>query len=94
MTKIARCGLIALMLLAGAETASAQTNQGGSSTDSGEQFKSAGRNIGAAASNIGEGIKQGAIRTWEAVKAGASAASDKFRESSANASAPPASGSH
>ena len=92
MTKIAQGGLIAMILLASAGMAMAQTNQAGSSSDPGEQFKSAGQNIGSAANNFGEGIKQGAIHAWEAVKAGASAAADKLKESSATASSQPVGG--
>ncbi|HEV8016814.1 MAG TPA: hypothetical protein VGP48_14845 [Stellaceae bacterium] len=94
MTKIARGGLIALILLTSAGIAMAQTGQSGSSSDPGEQFKSAGQNISAAANNVGEGIKQGAIHAWQAVKAGASAAADKFKESSSAASSQPGGGSH
>ncbi len=49
-----------------------------SGTSTGDQFRNGAQQIGEGASNIGQGIKQGAIQTWEAVKAGAQAASDKF----------------
>lgn len=45
-----------------------------------EQFRAGFRQIGDGAQQVGEGIKQGAINAWEAVKAGASAASEKFQE--------------
>ena len=45
-----------------------------------EQFKAGLQQIGDGAQHVGEGIKQGAIQAWEAVKAGASAASEKFQE--------------
>jgi hypothetical protein len=70
--------LIAVSVLsAGLPSASAQSNQD-SSPSAGDQFKNGAQRIGEGATNIGEGIKQGAIQTWEAVKAGANAASDKF----------------
>jgi hypothetical protein len=45
-----------------------------------EQFKIGLQHIGDGAQHVGEGIKQGAIHAWEAVKAGASAASEKLHE--------------
>jgi hypothetical protein len=49
-----------------------------SSGDPGDQFKSAGQHIGTAARQIGQGVKEGAVRTWDAVKAGANAAGQKL----------------
>ena len=48
------------------------------SGDVAQQFKSGADRVGEGATQIGEGIKQGAIMTWEAIKAGASAATAKF----------------
>lgn len=42
------------------------------------QFKSGAERVGEGATQIGEGIKQGAIMTWEAIKAGAAAATTKL----------------
>ncbi len=42
------------------------------------QFKSGAKQVGEGAMQIGEGIKNGAIVTWEALKAGAAAVSSKF----------------
>ncbi|MGH7013645.1 MAG: hypothetical protein ACREEL_05730 [Stellaceae bacterium] len=39
-----------------------------------DQFKSGADRVGAGAAQIGEGIKDGAIMTWQAIKAGAAAA--------------------
>jgi hypothetical protein len=43
-----------------------------------DQFKSGADRVGEGATQIGEGIKQGAIMTWDAIKAGANAVADKF----------------
>lgn len=43
-----------------------------------QQFKSGAERVGEGATQIGEGIKQGAIMTWEAIKAGAAAATTKL----------------
>jgi hypothetical protein len=68
--------LIAVLVTLGATTAFAQSDQGSVSG----QFKSGAQSIGQGAASIGEGIKNGAIKTWDAVKAGAQAAGDKFNE--------------
>ena len=43
-----------------------------------QQFKSGADRVGEGAAQIGEGIKEGAIVTWEAIKAGAVAVAAKF----------------
>lgn len=88
MHDIKRWGLGAVFFLAVTGTALAETNGDATSASAGDQFKSAGQNIGAAAQKIGQGIKQGAIQTWEAVKAGTSAAADKFNGHPTTAPAP------
>lgn len=62
-------------------TASAQTTDtpAPKNGDTADQFKEGAQRIGEGAERIGEGIKQGAIQTWDAVKAGASAAADKIQ---------------
>lgn len=52
-------------------------------------FNSGVQQIGAGAEKIGEGIKKGAIQTWEAVKAGASAAAAKFNGPGASSTTSP-----
>jgi hypothetical protein len=89
MHDVKRLGLGTVFLLAVTGTALAETNGDATSASAGDQFKSAGQNIGAAAQKIGQGIKQGAIQTWEAVRAGASAASDKLNGHSTVAPTPP-----
>jgi hypothetical protein len=62
------------------------------SSDAANQFKVGAQRVGEGAQRIGEGIKQGAILTWEALKAGASAVADKLdggHRSPKNTSAPP-----
>jgi hypothetical protein len=77
--------IVAIMafVLGGGCPSVAQTS-GSQPTSSGvaQQFKSGADRVGEGATQIGEGIKQGAIMTWEAIKAGASAASAKFSGSS------------
>jgi hypothetical protein len=85
---------IAMIVLAAWSGApSAQTSdKPATSGDTADQFKSGAQRIGEGAEKIGEGIKQGAIQTWDAVKAGASAAADKFQGSGSppkHAAAPP-----
>jgi len=46
-----------------------------------QQFQSGADRVGEGAAQIGEGIKQGAIMTWEAIKAGTAAATAKFNGS-------------
>jgi|GEM_PF-3079316 hypothetical protein len=43
-----------------------------------QDFKTGANHVGNGAVQIGQGIKQGAILTWEAIKAGASATASKF----------------
>jgi hypothetical protein len=83
MKTIAQSVLVVLLLLSAAPLALA--DEGGSSPSTsapssgpGDQFKAAGQNIGSAARQIGEGVKEGAVRTWDAVKAGADAAGQKL----------------
>jgi hypothetical protein len=89
MKTIAQSALVAFLLLAAAPLALA--DDGGTapptaaSSGPGDQFKAAGQHIGTAARQIGEGVKEGAIRTWDAVKAGANAAGEKLSGDSAPA---------
>ena len=52
-----------------------------------QQFKSGADRIGDGAAQIGEGIKEGAIMTWEAIKTGTAAASAKFSGSQGSSTA-------
>jgi len=85
LRRLAGMVLAALIVLAtwsGAPNAQTSDNSGrkdgSSSGGTADQFKAGAQRIGEGAERIGEGIKQGAIQTWEAVKAGASAAADKL----------------
>ncbi len=98
VTRVAGIVLVALIVLAtGSEAPNAQTSDksgqkdGSSSGGAADQVKAGAQRIGEGAERIGEGIKQGAIQTWEAVKAGASAAADKLHggKSAPSATAPP-----
>jgi hypothetical protein len=70
------------VLAAGTASSIAQTSTT-QPTSSGvaQQFKSGTDRVGEGATQIGEGIKQGAIMTWDAIKAGAAAAAAKFNGS-------------
>jgi len=57
-----------------AQTSSQQPNPGGVS----QQFNSGANHIGRGAAEIGEGIKQGAILTWQALRDGANAIANRF----------------
>ena len=71
--------LIVLAMWSGTTNAQTKGNSGQqNSSDVANQFKVGAQQVGAGAQQIGEGIKQGAILTWEALKAGASAVGDKF----------------
>ncbi|MGH6975852.1 MAG: hypothetical protein ACREED_02385 [Stellaceae bacterium] len=73
---------IAVSVMGGSGLAVAQTSTD-TPTGSGvaQQFKSGADSVGEGATQIGEGIKQGAIMTWEAIKAGTAAAAAKFNGS-------------
>ncbi|HTZ78545.1 MAG TPA: hypothetical protein VMC10_11575 [Stellaceae bacterium] len=80
--------VIALALASGAvhaQTSSTPSTSG----DVGDQFKEGAQSIGQGAERIGEGIKQGAIQAWDAVKAGANAAGEKLNGSAPAAPPPP-----
>jgi hypothetical protein len=78
---IALIGAIAWIAPCDAQTGAKSGGRGTSPGDSaGEQIKQGAEHIGEGAQRIGEDIKDGAISAWEAVKAGASAAADKFNE--------------
>jgi hypothetical protein len=66
-----------------AQTPSNQTSSTNQTSSSGvgQQFKSGADRVGEGAAQIGEGIKQGAIMTWDAIKAAAAAAAAKFNGS-------------
>ena len=81
-------------MVGGSGLAAAQTSTGtsaGTNTPTGngvsQQFKSGADRVGEGAAQIGEGIKQGAIMTWEAIKAGAGAAAAKFNGSQGSSTA-------
>jgi hypothetical protein len=83
--RLAGIVLVALIVLATwGQAPNAQTSDksgqkdGSSSGGVADQLRTGAQRIGEGATRIGEGIKQGAIQTWEAVKAGASAAADKL----------------
>lgn len=80
----------------GSGLAAAQTSTStpaGTNTPTGngvsQQFKSGADRVGEGAAQIGEGIKQGAIMTWEAIKAGTAAAAAKFSGSQSSSTAKP-----
>jgi hypothetical protein len=85
--------LIVLATWSGATNAQTNGNSGQhDSSDAANQFKVGAQQVGEGAQRFGEGIEQGAILTWEALKAGASAVADKFEGghgSPKNTSAPP-----
>ena len=96
LTGIALVAIIALVTWS--EPPSAQTSDksgqkdGSSSGGAADQVKAGAQRIGEGAERIGEGIEQGAIQTWEAMKAGASAAAEKFqggKSTPKSAAAPP-----
>jgi hypothetical protein len=94
--RLAGIVFVALIVLATwSEAPNAQTSDkagqkdGSSSGGAADQIKAGARRIGEGAEHIGEGIKQGAIQTWEAVKAGASAAADKLHGGKSAAAPPP-----
>jgi hypothetical protein len=82
-----RVTLTALAFVA-ALLAAAPCNADSSNTTAGS-FNSGIQQIGAGAEKIGEGIKKGAIQTWEALKAGASAAAAKFNGAGASSTKSP-----
>ncbi|MHB1304509.1 MAG: hypothetical protein ACYCZB_13690 [Acidiphilium sp.] len=65
------------LCLAGPAAAQTSSNRPTSSGVA-QQFKSGANHVGTGAVQIGEGIKQGAIVTWEAIRDGASAAATRF----------------
>ena len=66
-------------LAVGTGSAIAQTSaKQPTSSSVAQQFKSGADRVGEGAAQIGAGIKQGAIMTWEAIKSGAAAAAAKF----------------
>jgi hypothetical protein len=91
MKTIAQSALVVLLLVSAAPLALADDSGPSPSTSTstptaaGDQFKAAGQHIGTAARQIGEGVKEGAVRTWDAVKAGANAAGEKLSGDSAPA---------
>jgi hypothetical protein len=48
------------------------------SSDPAQHFRSGANRLGEGASEIGEGIKQGAITTWDAIRAGMNSFAAKF----------------
>lgn len=71
--------VVATLAMRGAMPASAQTTSAKPTSDGvADQFKSGADRVGAGAAQIGEGIKDGAIMTWQAIKAGAASAAAQF----------------
>jgi hypothetical protein len=91
MKMLAPAAALALAVIVGSVPAMAQSSQGSAQPGAADQFKSAGQHISEAAQGIGQGIKQGAIQAWEAVKAGASAADAKLNGRPATPAPPQAS---
>jgi hypothetical protein len=97
--RLAGIVVVGLIVLATwSEAPNAQTsdksgqNDGSSSGGAADQLKAGAQRIGEGAERIGDGIKQGAVQTWEAVKAGAAAAADKLhggKSAPKSAAAPP-----
>lgn len=89
MRKPVRAAILAFAIIVASLPAMAQSNhgstQGAAQPDAADQFKSAGQHIGQGAQHLGEGIKQGAIQFWNAVKAGAETVGNKL---SGHSSAP------
>ncbi len=55
-----------------------------------QQFKSGADRLGRGAADIGEGIKQGAIVTWQALRHGATAIASRFNGDRADSTHDPA----
>lgn len=72
---------IALATPSWAQTGGRQERQSGSSMDSaGEQLKAGAHRIGEGAVSLGNGVKQGAVAVWDAIRSGASAAAAKLHD--------------
>lgn len=69
--------VVAISCLAGGGSAQASSNQPASGNVA-QQFKSGANRVGEGAVQIGHGIKQGAILTWEALRDGATSAAARF----------------
>jgi hypothetical protein len=69
--------VIAGLLLTASALAQSSSNQP-SPGGVGQQFNSGANRVGQGAAEIGEGIKQGAIMTWQALRDGANAVADRF----------------
>lgn len=70
---------ITMSVMGGAGTSVAQTPAAKAPSNGvAEQFKSGANQVSEGATQIGEGIKDGAITTWQAIKAGAAAAAAQF----------------
>lgn len=85
MRRIAKRSVIAIFAMtAWAGVALAEGDQpeaprpGSPAEQAAGQIKLGAQQIGQGAAQMGEGIRQGAIEAWEALKAGAAAAIDKF----------------
>ncbi|MGH7051159.1 MAG: hypothetical protein ACREFV_01415 [Acetobacteraceae bacterium] len=72
--------LVIASLMATPSFAQAPSNQPTSSGVA-QQFKAGANRVGEGAAQIGEGIKGGALMTWEAIRAGAAAVAAKFNGS-------------
>jgi len=75
-------GLIAAVFWtapSGAQTDPKKPEKPGASSNAEDSFSEGIQHIGEGAKRIGEGIKGAAVNAWEAVRAGASAAAQKFQ---------------
>jgi hypothetical protein len=80
MSRYARLFCLAALTLPVAAPALAQSSYAPSSGEVSQQFSSGANRVGQGATQIGEGIKNGAIVTWDAMKNGAHAFANSFSE--------------
>lgn len=78
MSRYARLFCLAALTLPVAAPALAQSSYSPSSGEVSNQFSSGANRVGQGATQIGEGIKNGAIMTWDAMKNGAHAFANSF----------------
>ncbi|MBB5373923.1 hypothetical protein [Acidocella aromatica] len=78
MSRYARFFCLAALALPVAAPALAQSSYSPSSGEVSHQFSSGANRVGQGATQIGEGIKNGAIMTWDAMKNSAHAFANSF----------------
>lgn len=93
--KVLVVGLVVGVTMAGSGASLAQSAASSpsvanppTSNDVAQQFKSGANRMGEGATQIGEGIKQGAITTWDAIRAGVTSFAARFNGGGSDA--PPA----